>query len=108
MKKPVLSTSLPVLSSLTLVTCGGDNDDKGVSDGGSDNQVYTVVKSQKIPSADPPLVTDEVSFTTLDNVYEGIYRLNKNNKPTFAGVVEEATIPEDGLVYKAKLCEESK
>lgn len=61
-----------------------------------------------MPSADPSLATDEVSFTTLNNVYEGIYRLDKDNKPAPAGAAEKATVSEDGLVYKVKLREESK
>ena len=85
MKKSVLFTSLLVLSSLALAACGGGSDNKGASNGGSDNQVYTMVESQEMPSADPSLATDEVSFTTLNNVYEGIYRLDKDNKPAPAG-----------------------
>ena len=108
MKKSVLFTSLLVLSSLALAACGGGSDDKGASNGGSDNQVYTMVESQEMPSADPSLATDEVSFTTLNNVYEGIYRLDKDNKPAPAGAAEKATVSEDGLVYKVKLREESK
>ncbi|EPI37657.1 hypothetical protein D347_02340 [Enterococcus faecalis LA3B-2] len=46
MKKSVLFTSLLVLSSLALAACGGGSDDKGASNGGSDNQVYTMVESQ--------------------------------------------------------------
>ena len=108
MKKSVLFTSLLVLSSLALAACGGGSDDKGASNGGSDNQVYTMVESQEMPSADPSLATDEVSFTTLNNIYEGIYRLDKDNKPAPAGAAEKATVSEDGLVYKVKLREESK
>ena len=67
-----------------------------------------MVESQEMPSADPSLATDEVSFTTLNNVYEGIYRLDKDNKPAPAGAAEKATVSEDGLVYKVKLREESK
>lgn len=47
MKKSVLFTSLLVLSSLALAACGGGSDDKGASNGGSDNQVYTMVESQE-------------------------------------------------------------
>ena len=65
---------------LSFSGCGGGSDDKGASNG-RDNQVYTMVESQEMPSADPSLATDEVSFTTLNNVYEGIYRLDKDNKP---------------------------
>ena len=65
---------------LALAACGGGSDDKGASNGGSDNQVYTMVESQEMPSADPSLATDEVSFTTLNNVYEGIYRLDKEQQ----------------------------
>ena len=59
MKKSVLFTSLLVLSSLALAACGGGSDDKGASNGGSNNQVYTMVESQEMPSADPSLATDE-------------------------------------------------
>ena len=48
-----------------------------------------MVESQEMPSADPSLATDEVSFTTLNNVYEGIYRLDKDNKPAPAGAAEK-------------------
>ena len=55
MKKSVLFTSLLVLSSLALAARGGGSDDKGASNEAATNQVYTMVESQEMPSADPSL-----------------------------------------------------
>lgn len=103
------------LFSLTLAACGnggGKTDDSGSSkaaDGKpSGEQIFRVNELQEMPSADPSLATDEISFTALNNVYEGIYRLNLENKPEPAGASEKAEVSEDGITYKIKLNEKSK
>ncbi|OTN88180.1 peptide ABC transporter peptide-binding protein [Enterococcus sp. 7E2_DIV0204] len=103
------------LFSLTLAACGnggGNTDDSGSSkeaDGkASGEQIFRINEQQEMPSADPSLATDEVSFTALNNVYEGIYRLDAKNKPQPAGAAEKAEMSEDGLVYKIKLNEDAK
>ncbi|MBO0471531.1 peptide ABC transporter substrate-binding protein [Enterococcus sp. DIV0242_7C1] len=98
---------LVALSSITLAACGGGskNADGGVS---GEEKVFRLVERQEMPSADPSLATDEVSFVALNNVYEGIYRLDKDSKPQPAGAAEKAEVSEDGLTYKIKLREDAK
>lgn len=105
LKKSAL-LGLVVLSSLALAACGGGTKDAGGS--GSEEKVFRFVERQEMPSADPSLATDEVSFVALNNVYEGIYRLDKDSKPQPAGASEMAEVSEDGLTYKIKLREDAK
>ncbi|MCA5014485.1 MULTISPECIES: peptide ABC transporter substrate-binding protein [unclassified Enterococcus] len=98
---------LVALSSITLAACGGGSKN---ADGGAsgEEKVFRLVERQEMPSADPSLATDEVSFVALNNVYEGIYRLDKDSKPQPAGAAEKAEVSEDGLTYKIKLREDAK
>ncbi|MHC5228109.1 peptide ABC transporter substrate-binding protein [Enterococcus sp. LJL99] len=104
--KKTMLIGVTALCSLALVACGGSSgNDSGNQAGGE--QVFHYIERQEMPSADPSLATDEVSFTAINNVYEGIYRLDKENKPQPAGAVEKATVSEDGMVYTVKLREDS-
>lgn len=61
-----------------------------------------------MPTADSALSSDGISSVALNNVYEGIYRVNANQELEPAGAKEKAEISEDGLVYHIKLRQESK
>ena len=39
-----------------------------------------LTEAQEIPSMDSSKATDQVSFLALNNVMEGLYRLDKDNK----------------------------
>lgn len=118
MKKLVYAGLLCTVA-LGLVACGGS---KGADEGkGStetskksgkeelaDEQIFTVNVQQEMPTADPSLSTDVISSVALNNVYEGIYRLGKDQLPEPAGATEKAEVSEDGLVYKIKLREDAK
>ncbi|MFW8599300.1 peptide ABC transporter substrate-binding protein [Enterococcus innesii] len=71
-------------------------------------QIFNVVVQQEMPSADLSLATDTISFSALNNVYEGLYRLDAESKPEPAGAAELAEVSEDGLTYKLKLREDAK
>lgn len=97
---------------LVLAGCstGGSTDESGATtqtSGGGSN-VFRVVVTQEMPSADLSLATDTISFSALNNVYEGLYRLDADSKPHAAGASEMAEVSEDGLVYKIKLREDAK
>ncbi|MGX7265466.1 peptide ABC transporter substrate-binding protein [Enterococcus crotali] len=103
------------LFSLTLAACGnggGKTDDSGSSksaDGKpSGEQIFRVNELQEMPSADLSVATDQISFIALNNVYEGIYRLNLDNEAEPAGAAEKAEVSEDGITYKIKLNEKAK
>ncbi|OTN75621.1 hypothetical protein A5886_000696 [Enterococcus sp. 8G7_MSG3316] len=71
-------------------------------------QVFNVVVQQEMPSADLSLATDTISFSALNNVYEGLYRLDADSKPEPAGASELAEVSDDGLTYTLKLREDAK
>ena len=84
-------------------TTGGTNsssNDTAASGDSSAEQVFNVVVSQEMPSADLSLATDTISFSALNNVYEGLYRLDADSTPQPAGAAEAAEVSEDGLTYK--------
>lgn len=92
-------------------TTGGTNsssNDTATSGDSSAEQVFNVVVSQEMPSADLSLATDTISFSALNNVYEGLYRLDADSTPQPAGAGEAAEVSEDGLTYKIKLREDAK
>ena len=91
-------------------TTGGSSSTATSSSSGGEakDQTFKVVVQQEMPSADLSLATDTISFSALNNVYEGLYRLDKDNNPEPAGAAEKATISDDGLTYTIKLREDAK
>ncbi len=92
---------------LTGCTTGGSTSDSGSSNS-STKQEFNVVVQQEMPTADLSVATDTISFSALNNVYEGLYRLDSENKPQAAGASELATVSDDGLTYTLKLREDAK
>ncbi len=98
---------------LVLAGCYGGGTDTKSSDSASGGSasgggVFNLVVPQEMPTADLSLATDTISFTALNNVYEGIYRLDKDSKPQPAGATKLADVSEDGLTYKIKLRDDAK
>jgi len=89
-------------------TNSSSNDTAATSGDSNAEQVFNVVVSQEMPSADLSLATDTISFSALNNVYEGLYRLDADSTPQPAGAAEAAEVSEDGLTYKIKLREDAK
>ncbi|ENZ5600042.1 peptide ABC transporter substrate-binding protein [Enterococcus hirae] len=105
--------SVVALSGLVLAGCYGGSANTKSSNSASGNStdgggVFNLVVPQEMPTADLSLATDTISFTALNNVYEGIYHLDKDSKPQPAGASELAEVSEDGLTYKIKLREDAK
>ncbi|AEV18286.1 Oligopeptide ABC transporter, oligopeptide-binding protein [Geobacillus thermoleovorans CCB_US3_UF5] len=93
-----------------LAACGGGGDDNaqgGEKPAEKKEQVLNLLETSEIPSLDPALATDQVSFIVLNNVMEGLYRLGKDNKPV-PGVAESYTVSEDGKTYTFKLRQDAK
>ena len=101
-------------SAILLAACsGGDNkkNEGSASSGKKETKTEQVAKfgiPQEIASVDPARATDKVSFGALNQIYEGFYRMNADNKPEPAGAKELAEVSEDGLTYTLKLREEAK
>ncbi|MBD7965619.1 peptide ABC transporter substrate-binding protein [Fictibacillus norfolkensis] len=110
-KWSLLLTLVLVLSMFLAACSGGDKDKASDSKGGEDEkatekpsepQVLNLLDGEEIPSMDSSQATDSVSFEVMNNVMEGLYRLDKDNKPT-PGVAEKHEVNEDGTVYTFKL-----
>lgn len=112
--KKLLGTAILMSSAILLAACSSGDNKKSESSSGSNkgsSKVEQVAKfgiPQEIASLDTARATDKVSFGALNQIYEGIYRMNADNKPEPAGAKELAEVSEDGLTYTIKLREESK
>ena len=105
-----LASSVTLLSSAFLAACSTGDEDTGSSNGsGSEGsadeaQVLNLLDGSDIPSLNPTLATDAVSFNVLNNVNEGLYRMDENDEPT-PGMAESHEVSEDGMTYTFKIRE---
>ena len=105
-----LATSVTLLSSAFLAACSGGGDEASETPANGDNgtpdeaQVLNLLDGSDIPSLNPTLATDSVSFNVLNNVNEGLYRMDENDEPT-PGVAESHEVSEDGKTYTFKIRE---
>lgn len=106
MKKKKLFGVMLVSAVLLTACTTGDTAESGEAE--SEAQEFNLSVVQEMPSADLSLAMDTISFTALNNVYEGIYRLDENDDPQPAGAAEMAEVSEDGLTYNIKLREDAK
>lgn len=102
-----------------LAACGeGDNADSSVdttntektedteeatSEDLDEEQVLNLVERAEIPSVDSVLADDAVSFNVLNNIAEGLFRLDQDNVAVPAMAEGEPEISEDGTIYTFKL-----
>ncbi|MDR6224157.1 peptide ABC transporter substrate-binding protein [Desmospora profundinema] len=98
-------TWLTVLS-IALVGCTGVNTGAPENEGSADeNQVLDMTIPAEPPTLDHSVTTDAVSFDfILNNVMDGLYRLNKDNKPEPA-IASGIDITEDKSTYTFSLRE---
>ncbi|WKA57569.1 peptide ABC transporter substrate-binding protein [Planococcus shenhongbingii] len=100
--------------SFFLAACSGNSDTtapetpEGGTEGGATGeldaeQVLNLMATAEIPTMDSALAEDSVAFNILNNVNEGLYRLNQENIAEPAIAEGEPKISEDGLVYTFKL-----
>jgi len=110
----------PVLAmSMALTACSGSGGDKKTntsSSSGEDKksdikyaakQVLNRTETNEIPTMDTSKNTDTLGSQILGNTMEGLYRLDKDNKPIPAAA-ESSTKSEDGKKYTFKLRKDAK
>lgn len=99
-----------------LAACGGsgeseegsqNNEGGAVGESGEPDseQVLNLIESAEIPTMDSALAEDAVAFNILNNVNEGLFRLNQENMAEPALADSEPEISEDGLTYTFTLRE---
>lgn len=101
MKKIALTMALLLLA-LSFVGCGGGSNEPAQSDTESRTDL-NLRSSIQIQTADPSLTRVQQNIIILDQVYEGLYRLNEAKGGYELAVAETCDISEDGLVYTFKI-----
>ena len=89
--------------SMFLAACGGGNDASDNKDKGTAKQEINAVEAQAIPAMDSVMAQDTVSFTTMNNVMEGLYRLDPDQNVVPGMADGDPEVSEDGTVYTFKL-----
>ncbi|WP_078548084.1 peptide ABC transporter substrate-binding protein [Litchfieldia alkalitelluris] len=104
MKKSKYLLVLILIISTVLAACGGTDNAGDNADTGSEKveQVLNILETAEIPTMDTVMGTDAVAFNVMNQVFEGLYRLDENNKPV-PGVAIDHTVSEDGTVYTFNL-----
>lgn len=103
-------TFLVALPLLLLAACGNSNfsSSNGVNKGNlADKQVVNWTETSELPSIDPSIATDQISFDAMNNVGEGLYRLGKDNK-ILPGVATKTKESKDGKTYTFTLRKNAK
>ncbi|MBW6410027.1 peptide ABC transporter substrate-binding protein [Clostridium weizhouense] len=91
--KKLCAMSLALTLGVSVLTgCGGG------SSKSSSGQVLTYNLNADPKTLDPALTSAIDSGTIIVNAFEGLYKLDENNKPV-PGVAEKCDISEDGIVY---------
>ncbi|MGB8000228.1 MAG: peptide ABC transporter substrate-binding protein [Anaerobacillus sp.] len=89
-----LVLSLVLVLSVFLSACGGGSNNGGNSSGEGDGdsaskQVLNLIETAEIPSMDTTQATDATSFKAMNQVFEGLYRLDENNEPTLGMAADD-------------------
>ena len=90
--KKILATSTIIVSALTLAACGNQSASQ------KKKQVLNWSETTQLSTQDPSLATDTTSFQALLNTGDGLYRLDKNNKPRLS-LAKSVKTSKGGRVY---------
>ena len=100
-----------ILVSLMLImsACSNDKDEKGsnIKQSKSKNEL-NLSSGDDIPTMDPSLAADQVSFTTFAQTLEGLYVLDKNDKPIPGVAKDEPKKSSDGKTWTIELRDNAK
>ena len=90
--KKILATSTIILSAITLAACGNQSASQ------KKKQVLNWSETTQLSTQDPSLATDTTGFQALLNTGDGLYRLDKNNKPQLS-LATKAKTSNNGKTY---------
>ncbi|BBH23818.1 peptide ABC transporter substrate-binding protein [Paenibacillus baekrokdamisoli] len=101
---PSLSIILILTVALTGCSFSGSNKNSSSTDTNSTNPASTSGKTlnvyveNEMKDLNQLAASDDISWTVLNNVGEGLYRLDKDNNPV-AGLAQDVKISDDKLTY---------
>lgn len=93
-----------------MVACSSEENKEVSSGGDSENhkKVVNLTAPGAIPGLSPTLADNDFSFTVINQVFEGLYRLNKDGKSELALAAKEPKVSENNKVYTFKIREDAK
>lgn len=91
--KKITAAGLLTASALVLAACGQQKSSQSQT-----KQVLNWTESAQISTQDPSLTTDSTSFQALLNTQEGLYRLDKKQKPQLA-LAKSTKLTDGGKTY---------
>lgn len=100
MKKSTKLLMATLLVSLGLAACGGNSTSTSTS---GNQQSLTITTFGELATLDSADYDDVPSSDMLGQIFEGLYRVAKDNKVELGMAAEEPTVSADGLVYTFKL-----
>ncbi|GGI38855.1 peptide ABC transporter substrate-binding protein [Mammaliicoccus stepanovicii] len=97
---------------LTLAACSGGGKDDGGNKGGVKSEksenALNLVSTGDIPTLDPSLATDQIAFYTFAQTMEGLYVLDKDDKPIPGVAKGNPEKSADGKTWTIKLRDNAK
>ncbi|GAA0301258.1 oligopeptide transport system substrate-binding protein [Gracilibacillus halotolerans] len=105
-----------MMLALLLVACSDNGDDTNTDADTDANQettegeekVLRIASTSDIPTMDPIMAEDNVSFQYIDSVYEGLYRVAPEGEIVSGiAIKEETEVSEDGKTYTFHLREDA-
>src|SRR5699024_5938378 len=111
MKKLIKFLSIVILTVLILSGCYGGSNDTGEKSGNastadSDSETLHLAMTGEIPTLKTNGEMDGLSATIIQNIFEGLYRKDKDDEPVEA-LVEDYETNEDETVYTFHLREDA-
>lgn len=102
MKKAHAITGIVSLTALALIAAGCGNN-KANTASSKKQQTITWSETSAITTSDVSQATDTVSFQTLMNTQEGVYRLADAGKKTELALAKKVDVSKDGKTYHVTL-----
>ncbi|MEC2077120.1 peptide ABC transporter substrate-binding protein [Metabacillus fastidiosus] len=104
--KSAFILAISLVFTLFLSACNGGNtskDETGTGGKTAAKQELKALEAQSIPSMDSVMAQDTVSFTTMNNVMEGLYRLDPDQNVVEGMAEGEPEVSKDGTIYTFKI-----
>ncbi|WP_434967966.1 peptide ABC transporter substrate-binding protein [Listeria ilorinensis] len=93
-----------MLLGFTVLTACGASDEKKDTIKSNKKTEVNIMETSGIPNASPTLADNSVSFRAINQIGEGLYRLDKDGKPALAMAESEPEVSENGkrLIFKIR------